>query len=54
MIYADLAVMNALDLVVRFDPEIRSKYPALQGLVERIAARPKIATYLKKRKETMF
>ena len=54
MTYADLAVLNALDLVVKFDPEIGSKYPALQGLAERIAARPNIAPYLKKRKETMF
>ena len=52
--YADLAIFQALDLVSSFDKDIKTKYPTMNALAERVAARPNVKAYLDKRPQLPF
>jgi len=52
--YADIAVFRSFNFFSVGNPECMKAYPQLQALCDRVAARPLIAEYLKKRPKTDF
>jgi len=52
MTWADLHLFTAVEIIKQQVPaaaEVLANYPRIEQLVERVAAAPKVAEYLKKR-----
>ena len=54
MTYADIKLFAVTELVQGIKPDILSSYPNVTATFNKVAQDPKVAEYVKHRKETTF